>query len=317
MSQTKILLESGTNELEIVEFYVDEPGYRGHYGINVAKVVEIIRNQPVTSMPHMRHPSVKGAFSYRNGRIVPLIDLSVYLGVEETRSDSNDSKIIITEFNAVMTSFRVSGVNRIYRLSWTDVEAPGKFLQDLRLTSITGVVRLDNRVVFLLDLEAIVADLHPNLAIRMNEPDAAPPEAQPYRILHADDSGSIRKLVLTLLDRTGKFDLVQASDGLEAWNMLCLLRDEALAGNLPIEQLLQGIITDIEMPNLDGLTLCRKIKEDPVLRTLPVAVFSSMINESLVVKARSVGADAEFAKPDLQNLSVKLIELIEEQKKAH
>lgn len=318
MSQTKILLESGTNELEIVEFYVDEPGYRGHYGINVAKVVEIIRDQPITSMPQMRHPSVKGAFSYRNGRIVPLIDLATYLGVApSSEGNSNDSKIIITEFNTVMTSFRVSGVNRIYRMSWTDVEAPGKFLQDLRLTSITGVVRLDNRVVFLLDLEAIVATLHPSLAIRMNEPEAAPAEEQRYHILHAEDSGSIRKLVLHLLNRSGKFDVVQATDGQEAWEMLCKFRDDAAASNQPIEHFLQGIITDIEMPNLDGLTLCRKIKEDPVLRTLPVAVFSSMINESLILKARTVGSDAEFAKPDLQNLSDRLIELIEDRKKAN
>lgn len=312
MSQSKILLESGTNELEIVEFYVDEPDYRGHYGINVAKVVEIIRDQPVTAMPQMRHPSVRGAFSHRNGKIVPLIDLATYLGVGEVdASKTSDSKIIITEFNTVVTSFRVSGVNRIYRLSWTDVEPPGKFLQDMKLTSITGVVRLDNRVVFILDLEAIVADLHPALAIRMNEPETGEAEPETYRILHADDSGSIRKMVLSLLERTGKFDVVQATDGQDAWDLLCKLRDESVTAKLPIETFLQGIITDIEMPNLDGLTLCRKIKEDPVLKALPVAVFSSLISESLILKARSVGADAEFAKPDLQNLSLRLIELIQ------
>lgn len=309
MSQTKILLESGTNELEIVEFYVDEPGYRGHYGINVAKVVEIIRVQPATAMPEMRHPAVKGAFAYRGGRIVPLIDLGIFLGMPS--EVSQDSKIIITEFNTVITGFLVSGVNRIYRLNWKDVESPGQFLENAARSSITAVVHIDNRVVFLLDLEAIVGTLDPNLAIRMNEPD--PEEAPPdtvYRILHVDDSISIRKMVLRLLEKTGRFDVVQAADGQDAWDLLCRLRDEAAAANMPIQKMLQGVITDIEMPNMDGMTLCRHIKEDPVLKALPVAVFSSMVNESLSIKARSVGADAEFTKPDLQTLSDKMQELI-------
>lgn len=311
MSQSKILLESGTNELEIVEFYVDEPGYRGHYGLNVAKVVEIIRNQSVTSMPQMRHPSVRGAFAHRNGRIVPLIDLAMYIGTEPT--NTSDCKIIITEFNTVVTSFLVSGVNRIYRLSWTDVEPPDKFLQCSARSSITGVVKIDGRVIFLLDLEAIVADLHPDLAIRMNQmqlSDSHIVPDKPYRILHVDDSGSIRKLVLRMLEKTEHFDITQANDGLEAWNLLCGLRDEAAKSGEHLYNYVQGVITDIEMPNMDGLTLCRKIKEDAVLRQLPVAVFSSMINDSLSIKAKSCGADAEFTKPDLQVLSEKMLELV-------
>lgn len=310
MSQSKILLESGTNELEIVEFYVDEPGYRGHYGLNVAKVVEIIRNQPVTRMPQMRHPAVRGAFAHRNGRIVPLIDLAMYIGTEPT--EYKDCKIIITEFNTVVTSFLVSGVNRIYRLSWTDVEPPDKFLQRTTGSSITGVVKIEGRVIFILDLEAIVADLHPDLAIRMNtmefEENTDPDKV--YCILHVDDSGSIRKLVLRMMEKTGHFELAQCNDGLEGWNQLCSLRDEAVKNNISIHKLVQGVITDIEMPNMDGLTLCRKIKEDPILKTLPVAVFSSMINDSLSLKAKSVGADAEFTKPDLQTLSEKMLDLM-------
>lgn len=310
MSQSKILLESGTNELEIVEFYVDEAGYRGHYGLNVAKVVEIIRNQKVTSMPQMRHPAVRGAFAHRNGRIVPLIDLALYIGSEPTKSE--DCKIIITEFNTVVTSFLVSGVNRIYRLSWTDVEPPDKFLQNNSSSSITGVVKIDGRVIFILDLEAIVADLHPDLAIRMNtmEFEENKDPSKVFTILHVDDSGSIRKLVLRMMEKTGHFDVVQCNDGLEGWNQLCSLRDESVKAGIPINKLLQGVITDIEMPNMDGLTLCRKIKEDPVLKALPVAVFSSLINDSLSIKAKSVGADAEFTKPDLQTLSEKMLEMV-------
>ena len=223
MSQTNILLETGTNELEIVEFYVNQDGYEGHYGLNVAKVVEIIRRQNVTAMPEMRHPAVLGAFSHRNGRIVPLIDMAKYLGSTPIAND--DAKIIVTEFNTVCTGFLVSGVNRIYRLSWTDVEAPGKFLQNISQSSVIGVVRLEERVIFLLDLEAIVAELHPAMAIRFDLNNARQPvEGQVFNILHVDDSSSIRTLVLDLLTKEGRFHVKQCVNGQEAWNELCRLR---------------------------------------------------------------------------------------------
>ena len=99
MSQTNILLETGTNELEIVEFYVNQDGYEGHYGLNVAKVVEIIRRQSITAMPEMRHPAVLGAFSHRNGRIVPLIDMAKFLC--STSIATEEAQCLYTEFNKV------------------------------------------------------------------------------------------------------------------------------------------------------------------------------------------------------------------------
>jgi len=309
MSQTNILLESGTNELEVVEFYMEEPEYRGHYGINVAKVVEIIRPQPVTAMPQMPHPCVLGAFPYRDGRVVPLVDLAKYLGTE-VRSD-REPKVVITEFNKVITAFQVSGVNRIYRLSWADVEAPGHFLQSSSKNSITGVVRLDGRVVFLLDMESIVGDLHPGLAVAMQvEGRADTVDNRPLRLLHADDSGSIRNLLLKILTINNRFELIQAWDGQEAWEMLSALKERAANEQRPITDFVEGAILDIEMPRMDGLTLCKQIKEDSVLRVLPVAIFSSLITDAMMHKCRSVGADAEFAKPDLQSVSDKMFELI-------
>lgn len=396
MGQTGILLESGTNELEIVEFFVDEaapdgampdmsdtfgadaghggsdaasggrngdgacgaevpagvsfgaappPGcgtMRRRYGVNVAKVVEIIRMQPVTALPQMPHPAVLGAFPHRDGRIIPLVDLAKYLGIP--RDTSGEPKIIVTEFNTVVTGFLVSGVNRIHRFSWTAVEAPGRFLQEASRNSITGMVQLEERVVFLLDMESIVAEMHPDLSIRMERPlrpvsagtegqvsgaDGAPgghdasmesgasdvqPELPPrrYRILHADDSGSVRRLVRSLMEASGRFELLQANDGQEAWEMLGGLRREAEAKGVLLSDLVQAVVSDIEMPRMDGLTLCRRIKEDPALRALPVALFSSLVSERLGHKGESVGADAQFAKPDLQLLSQKVLELLGE-----
>ena len=310
MAQTNILLESGTNELEIVEFYLDEPGYRGHYGVNVAKVVEIIRMQPATSMPQMRHPAVMGAFSHRDGKVVPLVDLAKYLD-KLTEKPTDEAKIIVTEFNHILTGFMVSGVNRIHRLSWNDVEEPGTFLQKMSKNSITGVVRLENRVVFILDMENVVADMDPALAIRLGKlPDELINGDQHYTVLHADDSGSIRHLVKSLLEESGIFTVIQAVSGEEAWAKLTKAKAQAANGGTPVRDVFQAVISDIEMPRMDGLTLCRKIKEDPELKYLPVALFSSIVSHSLEHKGASVGADAQFAKPDLQQLSEKVLELI-------
>ena len=308
MAQTNILLETGTNELEIVEFYVNQDGYEAHYGLNVAKVVEIGRRQPVTAMPEMRHKALLGAFLHRNGRIVPLIDMACFLGNAPITNE--DAKVIVTEFNGVCTGFLVSGVNRIYRLSWTDVEAPGQFLQNMSRSSVTGVVRLEERVIFLLDLEAIVAELHPAMALRFDTSDMAAPDGKMFKILHVDDSSSIRSLLLDLLNKEGRFKVEQRVNGQEAWDYLQTVRNRCEAENRPVSDFFQGIITDIEMPAMDGLALCKRIKEDPILKNLPVAIFSSMINDSLAKKCARVGADAQYTKPDLKALSTKLYELI-------
>lgn len=311
MTQSSILLESGTNELEVVEFFLDEDGYRGHYGINVAKVVEIIRPQVITSTPQRPHPCVLGAFPYRDGRVVPMVDLNVYLGNPPV---SSDHKVIITEFNKTVTAFQVSGVNRIYRISWTEVEAPGKFLQECSKSTITGVVRLDGRTVFLLDLEGIVGELNPGMGMHMRVDDRAHASSQKVRILHADDSASIRHLILTLLTASGRFDIIQVADGQSAWDTIQRIQGEAAAQGLEITDLLDGVIADIEMPHLDGLTLCRHIKENRDLCKLPVAIFSSLVMESLKHRGDAVGADVQFAKPDLQNLSDQLYALIMERR---
>lgn len=311
MSQSQILLEVGTNELELVEFYIDEAdGYRGYYGINVSKVVEISRSQPITAMPQMPHPSVLGAFPFRDGRIVPLIDISKFLNKGGVASD--DPRIIITEFNKTHTAFLVSGVTRIHRISWKQVEAPTPLLLEISGGSITAVVRLEGRVVFVLDAEAIVAAMNPALSVKMDEQNGALTYDKKYHIIHADDSVSIRRLVADLLKKEGRFEVTQANDGEEAWRILQNYKQQAIEQEVPVSSLVNGIITDIEMPNLDGLTLCRYIKEDLHLKELPVAMFSSLISNSLAHKCESVGADAQFAKPDLQAISDKMYELIQQ-----
>ena len=278
----------------------------------MAKVVEIIRLQPCTAMPQMRHPAVMGAFAHRDGKVVPLVDLAKYL--DKKTIHAGDAKIIVTEFNNITTGFLVSGVTRIHRLSWNNVEEPGGFLQNMSRNSVTGMVRLEQRVVFLLDMEKVVADMDPHLAIKLDKISDELLDKH-YTILHADDSGSIRKLVKTLLEDHDKFTVHQAVSGEEAWNMLKKFKEQAVAEGKPITDVVQAVVSDIEMPRMDGLALCRKIKEDPELKALPVALFSSIVSLSLEHKGKSVGADAQFAKPDLQQLSERVLELIKEKER--
>ena len=321
MSQTNILLEAGTNELEIVEFYIDEPTassftvktpevsgqYRGYYGVNVAKVLEIIRLPKVTGMPEVSHPSVMGAFNLRN-HIIPLVDLSIWL--DKQRQPSESPKVIVTEFNNVTTSFLVSGVTRIHRMSWEAVEPPNRYVSKMSGDSITGVVKLEDRIVFLLDLEKIVADLNPNLGLRLDM-SIEWHSATRYRALVADDSVLVREMLKDLLQKAG-FDVTAVQNGREAWDLLQQIKGKVETEKRPITDYVQVMVADIEMPAMDGHNLTKRIKEDPELKALPVILFSSLITDKLRHKGEAVGADDQISKPDVSQLAMRAKVLIEQ-----
>ncbi len=311
MSQTNILLEAGTNELEIVEFFIEEPGggdadYTGYYGVNVAKVLEIIQMPKVTALPEVQHPSVLGAFNLRS-HIIPLVDLSQWLGKSHTASAAH-SKVVVTEFNSVTTAFMVSGVNRIHRISWEAVEPPNRYMSLMSKGSVTGVVKLEDRIIFLLDLEKIVAELNPSLGLRLDTAIDWGSEER-YRALVADDSSLIREMLKDLMEKAN-FEVEVVTNGREAWERLSALRERAAAENRPITDYVQVLVSDIEMPSMDGHNLCKRVKDDPVLKNLPVILFSSLITERLRHKGASVGADDQISKPEVTQLAKRAYALI-------
>jgi two-component system chemotaxis response regulator CheV len=322
MSQTNILLESGTNELELVEFFIDEKdaatgqSYRGFYGVNVAKVLEIIRMPAVTQLPEIPHPSVLGAFNLRS-RIIPLVDLALWLGKKMDTSKA-DTKVIVSEFNRMTSAFMVSGVTRIHRLSWTQVEPPGRHLNEYSGNSVTGVVRFEDRILLILDMEKILADLNPGLAMKLEaaamreiQESKKPIKKQQFRALIADDSTSIRRMIGTMLEKAG-FEVTQTVNGQEAWDALVALKDKAAQDQVPLTDLVDILVSDIEMPIMDGHNLTRRVKDDPVLKELPVILFSSLITERLRHKGESVGADEQISKPNITDLTKRAFELIAE-----
>lgn len=330
---TDILLEAGTNELEIVEFYLEEepkeddqaelnqedlehdkrriPSRKGYYGVNVAKVLEIIRKPEVTEMPETSHDSVLGAFNLRS-RIIPLLDLCIWL--KKKRVENEPPKIIVTEFNQVTSAFMVSGVTRIHRISWEDVEAPNKYVSALSSDSITGVVKFDDRIVFILDLERIVSELNPDMRLRFDD-NVEFDDAAGYKALIADDSPLIREMIRDMLGQAG-FRVEKTNNGRECWEQLKEYKRLAALDNRPITDYVQVIVSDIEMPMMDGHHLTKKIKEDPILQDLPVILFSSLITEKLRHRGETVGADDQVSKPEITYLAQKAASLIQDRQRA-
>ncbi len=313
MSHTNILLESGTNELEIVEFYLDEEGdtpdappYKGYYGVNVAKVLEIIRMPKITGIPEVNHPSVLGAFNQRS-RVIPIVDLGIWL--DKQRVEKEPPKVIVTEFNNVTTAFMVTGVTRIHRISWEEVEPPNAYVAAMTSNSITGVIKLENRIVFLLDLEKVVADLNPALGLRLDEAIDWSADRR-YRAIIADDSGLIRAMLKDLLQKAN-FEVDAYTNGRSAWEKLVEIKGKAEAEGKKVYDYVQVVVSDIEMPQMDGHNLTKRIKDDPVLRELPVILFSSIITDKLRHKGESVGADDQISKPEVTNLAYRAKDLIE------
>ncbi|MDR1359745.1 MAG: chemotaxis protein [Deltaproteobacteria bacterium] len=307
MTQTNILLEAGTNELEIVEFHLQEQegngsSYKGYYGVNVAKVLEIIRLPKVTALPEVRNKAVLGAFNLRS-QIIPLVDLALWLG--KVRTQDSAPKVIVTEFNNVTTAFMVSGVNRIHRISWEEVEPPNTYVATLTHNTITGVVKMEDRIIFLLDLERIVQDLNPHLGLRLDEAiDWAAGDR--YRAIVADDSTVVREMLKDLMQKAN-FEVESFTNGRDAWERLEDLKKKASSEQKPVHAYVQCLISDIEMPQMDGLNLCKRLKEDPALRDLPVLLFSSLITERLRHKGTMVGADEQISKPEVTTLAQKAI----------
>ncbi|MDK2957426.1 MAG: two-component system, chemotaxis family, chemotaxis protein CheV [Desulfovibrionales bacterium] len=314
-ANTNILLESGTNELEIVEFFIDETDprtgeeYRGYYGVNVAKVLEIIRMPSVTNMPEIPHPAVLGAFNLRD-KIIPLIDLASWLNKDLI--DNPNHKVIVSEFNEVTNAFLVSGVTRIHRISWEQVEPPDMNVARFSNQSITGVVRFENRIILILDMEKIVGDLNPSLAMHFEEPipEEALPQQEAYKALISDDSTSIRRMIGSLLESAG-FEVTRTINGKMAWDALQDYKARSEQEGRPITDYVNVIISDIEMPVMDGHNLTKRIKEDPVLQHIPVILFSSLITERLRHKGESVGADDQVSKPDITSLTNRALSLIQ------
>lgn len=286
---TNILLESGTNELEVLEFTLGD----NHYGINVAKIREILQYTPVTPVPNS-HPSVEGIFMPRDAMIT-VIDLKKCLGLPET---DEKGLFIITNFNKLNVAFHVDEVIGIHRVSWENIIKPDSTIQGRDGSTATGVIKMNDKLVVILDFESIVSSISPETGLRVNDIDNMESrDRSDSTILIAEDSALLSKLITDCLKKAGYVNLIVTENGQEAWDKICELK---AAGD--ITEKLNCIITDIEMPLMDGHRLTKLVKSDAALKEIPVIIFSSLVNEEMRIKGEQLGADAQLTKPEIGQL---------------
>lgn len=316
MAKTDILLETGTNELEILEFYIDlsdsESGTteRCHFGVNVAKVMQVIESPELEHPESAEHPCFMGTIPLRN-HILPVLDLAVWLGLK--RKEQKYDIVIVTEFSQTISGFQVSGVTEIHRVGWQQVLSPDKFMSSFDESCIVGIVEREDRFIQLLDLESILADLDPTLGGDLSAPTMVASEA--YAALVCDDSPTIRAMLEKSLDQAN-FRHTILHNGEEALNALKQVKLAAKQENRPVSDYVEIVISDIEMPLMDGFSLTKWIREDEDFKDTPVILYSSIITKELKHKGDSVGADEQVSKPDLNLIPEKAIKLIES-RKAH
>ena len=294
---TNILLENGTNELEVLEFTLGD----NHYGINVAKVREILSYQPVTPVPNS-HEFVEGIFMPRED-MISVVDLKKCIGMG---SSEQKGLFIITNFNQLNIAFHVEQVLGIHRISWADIILPGATVNDAEHGVATGVIKINEKLIVILDFEKIVTDISPETGLKISEiEDMGPRERNDIPILIAEDSPLLGSMITDCMKKAGYTNLDMCPNGQVAWDKLESYRDQGI-----VDDRVSLIVTDIEMPLMDGHRLTKLVKEDPQLKHIPVVIFSSLVNEEMKRKGEMLGVDAQLSKPEIGLLVDEIDKLI-------
>lgn len=287
---SNILLESGTNELEVLEFVING----NHYGINVEKVREILTYQTITPVPNS-HPCIEGIFMPR-GEIITVIDLFKALGF--SAGDRKNDLLIITNFNNLNIAFDVQTVIGINRVSWSEVVKPDATVSGPGSGIATGIIKNRDNLLIILDFERIVEEICPETSLRVSDVVALEERARnDIPILVVEDSLMLCQLIKNSLNKAGYTKLTIKNNGQEAWDYLSELKK-----NNGIDYGAKCIITDIEMPQMDGHHLIKLVRDTEGMKHVPIIVFSSLINDDMKRKGEALGANAQISKPEIGKL---------------
>jgi len=291
------ILKVGTNEMELVDFRIlkQDGGqvYEGIYGVNVAKVREIIRKPRLTEIPGVPE-FIEGIFDLR-GVVIPVVDLAKWMGVIPPEGAEKEARVIIAEFNNILIGFIVHDAKRIRRISWKDIE-PASFVSGegaLDKSKITGVTRIeDDAVLLILDLENVVQELG------LYTPDNGSSDAHKNEfsgiVLLLDDSSTARKIVKDALMEMG-FKVIEAVDGQEG---LGKLDDLYNMYDSEISKHLKLIVSDVEMPRMDGFHFAANVKEDNRFENIPIVFNSSISDHFSEIRGKEAGGEAYLVKFD-------------------
>lgn len=291
-SQSKILLESGTNELGILEFTISGK----QFGINVAKVKEIMKYCPVNPM-QKAHPDIEGVFKPRD-EVITVVDLARHLNLGMSENPDFDI-FIITNFSQESYAFHVHQVVGINRISWGNLQKPDDLIYGGEDGVATAIAEYDGRLITILDFEKIIAEINPHTGLHLADLDKLanrPENNSPILVL--EDSMLLRRMVSEGLHKAGYTNVTSLKNGQEAWEFL----QDAKETGLPLKNFATVVITDIEMPLMDGHHFIKLMHEDPELKNLPVVIFSSLIDEQLLEVGKKLGAVGQFSKPEIYEL---------------
>ncbi len=292
---------AGANKMELLMFHL---GTDEIYGLNVFKIREVMKIPPVTKIPDS-DPRIMGIVNLR-GENIALVDLKEAIGLGQLEREG--AKLIITEYNEKKQGFLVAGVDRIIRMSWERVKIPPPMVQSSRQGAVTAVTKLDDgRMVLILDVEKVLAELHPKSDDEMFIGIDVVPALAGKRMLIADDSIVARKQIGKTLDRLGII-WEETCTGKEALERLQFYAQSAEESGQPLSDYVEGLLTDIEMPEMDGFSLTKHIRQDPRFLEIPILMHSSLSGSCNVEKGKSVGVSDFVTKFDPKILRQKLIQ---------
>jgi len=298
---------AGTNKLEILMFTLGEDsrgGRREIFGINVFKVREVMRIPAITRAPDMPN-AVEGMVSLR-GVLVPVIDLAKYTGMQ---TDTKPGIMIVTEYNGHTQGFLVEAVDTILRLDWSSMKVPPDMLNAQMGGLVTAVTELaDGRLVMMMDVEKVLAETgHFNDDIALKG--VKPIGISGRTVFFADDSSVARKQITSTLEAM-EVNYISAINGRQAWEELLKIANYAESSGVQVKDMVQVILTDVEMPEMDGYMLTRKVKEDKRFVGIPVLMHSSLSSTSNQQLGKAVGVDEYVPKFEPQRLAQTLERLL-------
>jgi len=270
------------------------------FGINVAKVIEIMRRCPITPMTHS-HPCIDGVFKPR-GKLITVINLPRYMALPESEDPSQDM-LMLTNFDNVNAAFLVHTVEAMHQIKWSNVERPSAIIYGGEDSVITGTTKIGDKIVTIIDFEKVLYDINPETGLQLGEVKIMGVRDRSEKpIVIVEDSVFLMKMILQAIEMAGFTNVTSFDNGQDAWEYLERTRKECLDGLIPIEKKVSILITDIEMPRMDGHHLTKLVKSDEFLKKIPVLVFSSLIDEAQKAHGKSLGVNAHLSKPQIGNL---------------
>ena len=231
--------------------------------------------------------------------------LQRYVHLEKPDKVSNDM-YIVTNFNQLNTAFHVNAVLGIHRVSWSDIVKPDSTINTAGEGMATGIIRIDKKLIIILDFEKIVSEINPETGLKVSDVEHMRNRSRNESpILIAEDSALLSKMIVNCLEQAGYTNLITTDNGQECWDKL----QEYLAEG-DIDDKVSCIITDIEMPQMDGHRLTKLVKEHESLKHIPLIIFSSLVNAEMRRKGEQLGADAQLSKPEIGQLVSAIDKLI-------